>query len=327
MLRHFLEQPLWVRVLRGIALAAALALAAFYTPTPYMLEAPGRTVPVSQMVVIGSPKAHPVNGQFLMTTVVVEKATVMLCLYSLFDPNASLTRLSSGGDHAQSAPEGGQMELSQDFSARVALQNLGYPVEGEFHGLRIVEVDKGSPNANILKAGDILVDMGGKSPPTIDDLRQATRGKTTRNTLAAKVLRDGRTIDVNLGLKEVGGSMRIGVMLHPEFDKVALPVDIAFQSGNTVGASAGLVFALEIYDQLSPKDLARGRTIAATGTLYPRGEVGGIEGIRFKIIAAEHAGASIFLVPRENWNEVKDEPTSMKVIPVSNFQEALDALH
>ena len=327
MLRRFLDQPVWVRVLRGIALAAVLAVSAFYTPTPYMLEAPGRTVPASQMVVVQSPRAHPVNGQFLMTTVVVEKATVMLCLYSLFDPNASLTRLSTSGDHAQSAPEGGQMELSQDFSARVALQKLGYPVVGKFHGLRIAEVDKDSPNATILKVGDILVDARGKSPPTIDDLRQATQGKTTRDTLAAKVLRDGHTFDVSLGLKEVKGSMRLGVMLHPEFDKVALPVDIAFQSGNTVGASAGLVFALEIYDQLSPTDLARGRTIAATGTLYPGGEVGGIEGIRFKIIAAERAGANIFLVPRENWNEVKNKPTSMNVIPVSNFQEALDALH
>ena len=43
-------------------------------------------------------------------------------------------------------------------------------------------------------------------------------------------------------------------------------------------------------------------------------------------IAAERAGSSIFLVPRENWNEVKNEPTSMKVIPVATFQEALDAL-
>lgn len=312
--------------MRGIALAAVLALAAFYTPTPYMLEAPGRTVPASDMVLVRNSEAHPVNGQFLMTTVVVEKATVMLCLYGLFDPNATLTRVSSSGDHAQSPQESGQMELSQDFSARVALQKLGYKVEGKYHGLRIVEIDRESPNAKILKPGDILLDLQGKSLPTIEQLRQATQGKTTRDTLAGKVLRDGRTIEVKLGLMEVGGSMRIGVVLRPEYDRVELPVNIAFESGNTVGASAGLVFALEIYDQLSPTDLARGRTIAATGTLYPRGEVGGIEGLRFKVIAAERGGASIFLVPRENWNEVKNEPTSMKVIPVATFQEALDAL-
>lgn len=327
MLRRFLDQPVWIRVLRGLLLAGLVALAAFYTPTPYMLEAPGRAVPASQMVVVRNSKAHAVNGKYLMTTVVLERASVMLCLYSLFDRSATLTRTPvTSGDHAQSPAEGGQMELSQFFSTRVALESLGYKLGGKFHGLRIVEVDANSPNAGRLKAGDLLVEIAGKTSPTVEDLRKATRDKTLRDTLSAKVERDGRELSLHLALVEVKGSLRIGVLLRPEYDKAKLPVDVSFESGNTIGASAGLVFALEIYDQLSPKDVARGRIIAATGTLYPRGEVGGIEGLPFKLITAERAGASVFLVPRENWDEVKNVPTAMKVIPVGTFQEALDAL-
>lgn len=327
MIRRFLDQPVWVRVLRGLLLAAILALAAFAIPTPYMLEAPGRTVPVSQMVSVRTPKAHPVNGEFLMTTVVLERATVMLCLYSVFDRSATLTRAPKGaGDHAQSPAEGGQMELSQYYSTRVALEKLGYKVDGTYLGLRITQVDKGSPNTGTLKAGDLLLDIEGKAPPNIEDLRALTGGKTAADTLSAQIERNGKTESVELALKEVQGSLRIGVLLRPEYGKIKLPIEVAFHSGNTVGASAGLVFALEIFDQLSPRDLAQGRVIAATGTLYPSGRVGPIEGLRFKLVSAERAGATLFLVPRENWEEVKNEPTSMKVIPVSTFQEALDAL-
>ncbi|MDI1289870.1 MAG: hypothetical protein PSX37_07990 [bacterium] len=72
--------------------------------------------------------------------------------------------------------------------------------------------------------------------------------------------------------------------------------------------------------------MAKGRIIAATGTLNGAARVGGIEGLPFKLIAAERAGADIFLVPRENWDEVKNTQTKVKVIPVDTFQEALDAL-
>ena len=58
-----------------------------------------------------------------------------------------------------------------------------------------------------------------------------------------------------------------------------------------------------------------------------RGHVGPIGGIRDKVVAAEHAGATIFLAPAEDMNELAAVDTgAMKVISVATFGDALQAL-
>lgn len=311
-------------------LALLLAGLAYLTPTPYMLEAPGRTVSASEMLRIDDAKAHPVHGRFLMTTVLAEPATVLLCVYGLLDPAATLTRPEAkpkAGEHAQSpSSDAGQMELSQMFSTRVALEALGYPLKGHFLGLRVLGLLPDSPNAGKLEPGDLLVAIEDKAPPSMHDLRTVLDQKEPQQTMQTRVQRGDSEIDLPLTVALLGGQTRVGAALRPEFSQIELPVKIEFLSSNTSGASAGLVFALQIYDQLSPRDLARGRIIAATGTLDPRGQVGGIEGISYKLVSVERAGAEIFLVPQENYEEIKTIPTSVKIIPVSTFQEALDAL-
>ena len=105
-----------------------------------------------------------------------------------------------------------------------------------------------------------------------------------------------------------------------------MPFPIVFNSGTTSGASGGLVFALEIYNRLTPEDLTKGRRIAATGTLEPSGEVGPIEGINFKMMGAQRAGCSVILFPKANLKDLDWIPEGVKLIPVENFNEALDAL-
>ena len=63
------------------------------------------------------------------------------------------------------------------------------------------------------------------------------------------------------------------------------------------GPSAGLAFALEIYDSLSGRHLLRGHKIAVTGELDLAGGVHEIGGVNQKTIGAINAGADTFLVP------------------------------
>lgn len=61
------------------------------------------------------------------------------------------------------------------------------------------------------------------------------------------------------------------------------------------GPSAGLMFTLEIYNQLVEEDLTNGHEIAGTGTINDKGEIGPIGGIQQKVVAASDAGAEVFL--------------------------------
>ena len=65
------------------------------------------------------------------------------------------------------------------------------------------------------------------------------------------------------------------------------------------GPSAGFMFSLEIYNQLTEEDLTKGYQIAGTGTIDADGTVGPIGGIEQKIVAADKAGAEFFFAPNE----------------------------
>jgi PDZ domain-containing protein len=85
------------------------------------------------------------------------------------------------------------------------------------------------------------------------------------------------------------------------------------------------MLALQVYTTLRPDRSHADRLIAGTGTLAEDGSVGAIEGAKQKLIAAEHVGASMFLVPRGNYAEVAKEQ-SIRVVPVGSFKEALKVL-
>ena len=61
-------------------------------------------------------------------------------------------------------------------------------------------------------------------------------------------------------------------------------VDVNFDTSGVGGPSAGLMFTLDIYDQLNSEDLRKGRKIAGTGTIESDGSVGDIGGAALKLL-------------------------------------------
>jgi len=77
---------------------------------------------------------------------------------------------------------------------------------------------------------------------------------------------------------------------------------------------------------LSPIDFLHGRVVAGTGTIDLQGAVGPIGGIDEKLIAAKNSGASVFLAPSTNCNDVHHIPGGLKVYSVSSLKEAVSVL-
>lgn len=93
------------------------------------------------------------------------------------------------------------------------------------------------------------------------------------------------------------------------------------------GPSAGMMYTLGLIDKLTPQDETGGRTIAGTGTIDAKGKVGEIGGIRLKMIGAKRDGATWFLAPKGNCDEVVGHvPAGMRDIAVSTIDEAYDAV-
>lgn len=323
-MRSFLNQPLWIRVLRGILLAAVLAGVAFVVPTPYVLHAPGPANEVRKLIRISDAEVHPSRGSFLLPTVLEEPATLLYCVYGWMDPEADLIKGEGRPPQAQS-PDG-QMKRSQYLATRVALEALDYTVPGQCIGLRVLNLLPDSPNEGVLRPGDILLEADGQELRSTRALHRITSESSLQIGLPVKLERDGVTLNLELSLYQPDGRARIGAYIGPEFADQSLPLDVNFLDDGTMGASGGLVFGLEIYDQLTSEDLTGGRRIAATGVMEGDGSVAPVQGVSYKLVGVERAGADVFLIPRDNWDEIKNTRTSVKVVPVSNFKEALKAL-
>ena len=108
-----------------------------------------------------------------------------------------------------------------------------------------------------------------------------------------------------------------------------LPYDVAVEHGAVGGPSAGLLMALAFYDHAAAEDLAGGRRIAGTGTIAPDGAVGRIGSTAAKIVAAQRAGATLFLVPASQVDAARaavDPSAPIAVIGVETFADAIAAL-
>jgi Lon-like protease len=116
--------------------------------------------------------------------------------------------------------------------------------------------------------------------------------------------------------------------IEPE-DQVAFgyPFPVSINVTNIGGPSAGLAMTLGVIDALTSGSLTGGRTVAATGTMDANGDVGDVGGVAQKTVAVENAGASIFLVPPQEYGAAmsKDRP-GLKVYAVSTLDQALAVL-
>jgi PDZ domain-containing protein len=90
----------------------------------------------------------------------------------------------------------------------------------------------------------------------------------------------------------------------------------------------GLMFSLAVIDKLTTGDLNGAKFVAGTGTISEDGKVGPIGGITHKMMAAQEAGATVFLVPAENCDEARTAKNdAMELVKVATLDQAVDSLH
>ena len=150
--------------------------------------------------------------------------------------------------------------------------------------------------------GDRIVRIEDQRVDSQDEASRLLDGVPTDEPIDFRIDTDGQMHDVRLTRGRCPGSDEpvVGIVLIDAF-----PFPIAIESGDVGGPSAGLMWAVGLYDLLTPGDLTEGRTIAGTRAIDLEGNISPIGGIRDKVIAAREANADVLLVPRANLGELR----------------------
>lgn len=168
----------------------------------------------------------------------------------------------------------------------------------------------------------VLTSLDGKPLTDYDQLAQAlAQGKGREVQLGYRTSTgQEKTLRASPRQDKDSGKYQLGLYLHQDHD---LPFSVHYGLKDVGGPSAGLMFSLAIIDQLRPGLLTGGKHFAGTGTIDEDGKIGPIGGIQQKMIGARKAGATVFLAPAENCDEVIGHvPDGMQVLKVSTLKQA-----
>lgn len=306
-----------------VALLVSLAV----VDAGWFVVIPGTSENVFPRIQVDGVETHPHDGKLLLTTVTIPRASPGMMIRAGLDSAIEvMTEEELYGGLTEQQYERvtlSQMDESKIAAVAVAARRLtDYPQEHD-PGALVQDVVPGTPAAGSLFAGDLIVTADDEPVEDVDELGELIRATEGRRAL---------TLTVEAGGEE--RTVRVRPEHDPELDRPVLgvilidpfPFEVVIESGAIGGPSAGLMWALGMYEVLSEEDLLLGRVVAGTGTIDLDGNVGPVGGVGQKVRAAQDAGAEIFLVPRQQHREAEAIGADLRLVPVGTVGQAVSFL-
>lgn len=324
--------------LRPFVFAAVVLVASSFYTLPYYVSKPGMAKELEPIIEVEN--GYNEAGTFMLTTVRMGKANI----YSYLIAKASkyqeiypedIIKGKDETDEEYSTRQLHLMESSKLNAIEVAYKKAGIPVDFHYKGVYVLNVFPNMPAEGKLLPGDRITQIDSNIFSSTDSFIEYVNKKNVGDEISLKIERNDSTKVVNLEVSaypDYPSKKGVGIELVEDKEILVKP-HVEVNTEEIGGPSAGLMFSLEIYNQLTKIDLTKGYDIAGTGTIAANGVVGPIGGIEQKIVAADKVGAEIFFAPNENgakdsnYNDAlktaKDIKTKMKIVPVDTFDDAI----
>ena len=331
--------PLWVMFSIPILVLIGLGIAMSMIPTNYVAIEPHRPTNLDGLVRIDNRPAEPLHGRLFFVGVEENRVSMLQKWILSLDDKVSIEYMPPQSAAEQNAADRQAIESSKDLAGVAAFELLGRPARIDGDGARVIGVLKGGPADGVLRAGDRIVRINGAAVRTSLDINAAVGSAAPGTRFRFGVRRNGLPAVATLttGKPDPQDTLhrsRIGVYVSTIAMKVTLPRKVRIRTSHVGGPSAGLPFALAIFDALSPVDLIRGRYVVATGQLTLEGQVLPIGGIRQKVISSQQSGAELMLVPKGNADdaaraaqrECGKRTRCISILPVASVADAVRLL-
>jgi PDZ domain-containing protein len=320
---------------------------AFKFPVPYYITQPGTAMELAPLVSVD--ERHEITGMFMLTTIRMINGNPFNYAQARFSDYVELvpkrTLLAHYRDEEHYAQRQQQVMLSsQETAILVAYKLAGKKVVVEDEGVVVTQTLQGMPARELLQSGDMITHLDNMRMKASEEMQAYVRQKKIGDEIKITFIRSGETMQGSLTIAELPSNAEdmeaprsgigIGLATQRTISEVDPPVQ--FNTQGIGGPSAGLMFTLEVYNQLVEEDITKGNRIAGTGTIGIDGQVGRIGGVHQKVVAAHKAKADIFFVPNENGavnsnyivanKAAENIGTTMRIVPVNTIEDAIHYL-
>ncbi|WML43593.1 SepM family pheromone-processing serine protease [Neobacillus sp. PS3-40] len=324
--------------LASFSLLILILIGGVFYSLPYYVSKPGMAKELKPIIKVEN--GYPEKGNFMLTTVRMGRANIYSYLgakLSKYDEIYPLDEIlyKKETEKEYTVRQLYLMSGSKMNAIDVAYHKAGKPVHYKYKGIYVLNVLPGMPAYGKLQAGDRVFKVDGRTFPSSEKFISYVAKKHAGDQITLTYSRNKQTKNVKLNVakfKEDPSKVGVGISLVDDKEIIVSP-HVVVKTDEIGGPSAGFMFSLEIYNQLTKEDLTKGYQIAGTGTISDDGTIGPIGGIEQKIIAANKAGAQIFFAPNEkgskhsNYRDAlkagNEINTKMKIIPVDSFNEAV----
>ncbi|AWE06564.1 peptidase [Lysinibacillus sp. 2017] len=312
-----------VKIFFAVILLAVMGLS-FYQ-LDYYVTKPGGTYNVGDIINIQNGDEDD-EGTFHMTTVAMGRATPITYVLAKYRDYYDVVKISDVRQEEEDDEEYNIRQLkymtdSQFNATYVAFNRAKLDYNVTYKGLYVLNVLADGAADGELKPGDEIVEADGKRIENLTMFKEIITPKKQDETIELVIKRDNELIDKLLTIKEIPGSDgRYGIgITYSESKSIKTDPKVTVNSEDIGGPSAGLMFTLEMLNQLLDEDLTKGYDIAGTGEMLEDGTVGRIGGIEKKIVTADSEGMEIFFAPDD---EITKEMLEYNPNILSNYEVA-----
>lgn len=299
---------------------------------PYVIYTPGGIVNLEERIVVDG-EEDVTAGSLNMSYVSLVKGTIPMLLLSFVVPNwdilpsEEITREDESVDELLEL-EKLYMKSSIDNATILAFREAGKELNITREVNNIVYIaDEAETD---LEMYDELLSVDEKNLATIDELRAYVNTLNEGDTVSILVNRDGKEKECSAKIYNTSDGLKVGISFLTTYEYETTPEIEVTTKNSESGSSGGLMLSLAIYNAIADEDITKGRTIVGTGTIDINGNVGEIDGVKYKLLGANKNNAEIFLCPMENYEEaleVKEEyDLDVEIHGVATFSEALEYL-
>lgn len=301
--KHFLWYILYI-----------LFLSIVFIRVNYIVFTPGGLINLNKRIIVSN--EYKKSGSINMTYVSAKKGTVATYLLSYVIPSwdlVSLETMQIENENIKKINERDKILLKKTLNNSIIAAFKEANIEYKVDNVDLIITYVYEFADTNLKINDKILKINGNKISDYNNLVENLSLYKPSEKINILVERNGKEKDCYSVLKKIDNKVVVGVYIT-EIKNIVTKPNIKFKfKSNESGASSGLMCALEIYNKITRYDITKGKVIAGSGTIDENGNVGEIEGIKYKLKGAVKNKASVFIVPSENYDE------ALKIIKENNY--------